>query len=184
MKRARKAALALYVIAGIVVLTAFAALLGPAFVTDPLQAVRRVLTGEAGRIALLVCCAIVALHVLTVLVALLFDKPEPACMRLGANPNIEVSVDALCSTARLAASGADVLVENVEARVVGRDKSGVDVRVEAIALTQRNLEGLARSVQAHVQAACDEMLGVPGVRVRVCFLPSKTVTVTKEVLGE
>ena len=105
-------------------------------------------------------------------------------MRLAGNPNIEVSVAALASVARAAAEDADVMIEHVEARVAGRDKGEARITIEAIALTQQNLEGLALRVQDRAQEACDQMLGVPGAQVKVRFLPSTTVTVTKEVAGE
>ncbi|MDO4437599.1 MAG: hypothetical protein Q4B77_06605 [Coriobacteriaceae bacterium] len=135
-----------------------------------------------GRVLCAIALGIVAVHALAVLVGMALDKPEPARMRLEACPDIEVSVDALRSVARAAATSADVMVEDVRARVVGRNKDGVEIKVDAIALTSKDLKGLAHRVQSRVQAACDDMLGVSGVRVQVCFLPSKTTTVTKEVM--
>ncbi len=180
MKRVRKVAIVVYLLAGIIVVGAFAgSLFGP--YTDR---VRSLLATPAGRIAIVICLAVVALHILASFIALCTDRPEPPRMRLAGNPNIEVSVAALASVARAAAEDADVMIEHVEARVTGRDKGEARITIEAIALTQQNLEGLALRVQDRAQEACDQMLGVPGAQVKVRFLPSTTVTVTKEVAGE
>ena len=57
----------------------------------------------------------------------------------------------------------------------------VHLEIEAIALVDGDLAALGQDMQGRVQRACEQMLGVPGVSVRVRFLPSKTVTVTREV---
>lgn len=180
MRRMRRIGLVLYLIAGVLVVGACTgSLFGPYA-----ERISSMLASGSGRVTMAICLAIVALNLLAGLMYLIVDRPEPSCMRLLGNPDIEVSTDALASIARTAAAERDVMVEDVCARVVGRDGSGVDIRIEAIALSQVDVEGLAHRMQERVQAACDEMLGVAGAHVRVRFLPSKTVTVTKEVVGE
>ena len=180
MRRIRRIGLALYVIAAVVVAGVCAgSLFGPYT-----ERIGTLMHSGTGRIVMAVCLVVVALNALAVIVYLMLDRPEPSCMRLSANSDIEVTTDALASIARAAAAERDVMVEDVRVRVVGRDGAGVDVRIDAIALTPLDLDGMARRVQRRVQDACDGMLGVPGARVQVCFLPSKTVTVVKEVAGE
>lgn len=177
MRRVRKFALVMYLLAGIIVVGAFAgSLFGP--YTDRFRAL---LLTPAGHVLIGCCLVVLGVQMLAVLFALLFDKPEPASMRLEGNPDIEVCVDALTSVARNAAASPDVMIERVEARVAGRDKREARVKIDAVALAPQNLEGLAHRVQAQVQEACDQMLGVPGAVVQVRFLPSKTITVTKEI---
>lgn len=180
MRRISRIGLVLNLIAGVLVVGACAgSLFGP--YTERFASM---LASGSGRVIMVICLVIVALNLIAVLLYLLVDRPEPTCMRLAGNADIEVSTEALASIARSAAAERDVMVEDVHARVVGRDKSAVDIHIEAIALTQHNVEGLAHRVQQRVQDACNEMLGVAGARVHVRFLPSKTVTVTKEVSGE
>lgn len=180
MRRVRRIGLLLYLIAGVLVVGACAgSLFGP--YTERFASM---LASGSGRATMAICLVVVALNLIAVLMHLLVDRPEPTCMRLAGNADIEVSTEALASIARSAAVERDVMVEDVRARVVGRDRSGVDIRIEAIALTPHNVEGLAHRLQQRVQDACDEMLGVTGARVRVRFLPSKTVTVSKEVADE
>lgn len=180
MKRIRTFALVLYLLAGVVVVAALAgSLLGP--YTDRVAAL---LAAPAGRVVIGVCLAIVAIQMFAVLITVLVSRPEPPSMRLEGNPDIEVSTVALTSVARAAAADDDVMVESVEAHVVGRDKREVRIKIDAFALTPHNLDGLARRMQARVQDACDQMLGVPGAVVQVRFFPSKTVTVTKEIVDE
>lgn len=180
MRRMRRTALAVYLIAAALVVGACAgSLFGP--YADRIGAMA---TSGSGKVTLAICLSVVVLNMLAVFVYLIFDRPEPTCVRLEGNPDIEVASDALTSIARTAAAERDIMVEDVRARVVGRDRSGVDIKIEAIALTCRDVEGLARRAQLRVQAACEEMLGVPGVRVRVRFLPSKTESVTKEAVDE
>lgn len=180
MRRIRRIGLALYLIAAVVVAGACAgSLFGPYT-----ERIGTLMHSGTGRIVMAVCLVVVALNALAVIVYLMLDRPEPSCMRLSANPDIEVTTDALVSIARTAAAERDVMVEDVRVRVVGRDRAGVDVRIDAIALAPLDLDGVARRVQRRVQDACDGMLGVPGARVQVRFLPSKTVTVVKEVAGE
>ena len=180
MRRFRIFALIAYVLAGIVVVGMFAgSLFGPYTARFA-----ELLSLTWVRVALAVCLAIVCIQLIGIMVAIALDRPEPSCMRLEGNPDIEVSVDALTSVARVAAADPDILVEGVRARVVGRDKAEVQIHIEAIALVERGLEGLARQVQQRVQEACERTLGTSGVAVSVRFFPSKTVTVTKEVAGE
>lgn len=180
MRRVRKLALAVYLVAGVVVAGWCAgSQFGP--YTERFRALAAT---PAGSVLLAVCLVVVALQILAVLIALFSDRPEPAFLRLEGNPHIEVRSDALASLARTAASGPDVLIERVDARVRGRDRQEVRVRVEAVSLAMQDLDGLAHRMQVQVQEACDRMLGVPGAVVQVRFLPSRTVTVIKEVVGE
>lgn len=180
MKRIRTVALVIYLLAGVIVISALAgSLFGPytgRFV--------ELLATRAGHVIVGVSLAVLAVQMFVVLLALLTQKPEPPSMRLSGNPDIEVSTAALVSVARTAAASSDLIIENVEAHVMGHDKSETRIVIDAIALTPHNLEGLARRVQAHVQDACDQTLGVPGAVVQVRFLPSKTVTVTREIVDE
>lgn len=180
MRRVRIFALIVYVLAGICVVGMFAGSLFGPYTARFAELLSLVWV----RIALAVCLAIVCAQLIAVVVALIIDRPEPTCVRLEGNSDIEVSVDALTSVARVAATDPDILVEDIRARVVGRDKSEVQIHVDAIALVEHGLEGLARQVQQRVQEACERTLGTTGVSVSVRFLPSKTVTVTKEVAGE
>lgn len=180
MRRIRTCALVVYLLAGIIVIVAFAgSLFGPYTARFS-----ELLATPAWRVVVGVCLAVLAIHLGMVLFALLTSRPESPSMRLEGNPHIEVSTAALVSVARTSASSDDVMIESVEAHVVGRDKREALIKIDAIALTPYNLEGLARRVQAHVQDACDQMLGVPGAVVQVRFLPSRTVTVTREVVDE
>ena len=58
------------------------------------------------------------------------------------------------------------------------------VKVEAIALDDRDVASLAAAMQQRIEKACDTMLGTPGTTARVRFLPSKTTVQTVEVSGE
>lgn len=136
------------------------------------------------RIAVAVCLGIIGIQALYVLGLVIFDRPEPKAVRPVGNPGIEVTTTALAAVARAAARGDDLLIEDVEARVRGREQAAVDVRVEAIALDGQDLNGMGARLQERVARACEQMLGAPGVTVRVRFLPTKTVTATREVSGE
>lgn len=176
MRGIRKAGLALYLLAGTVVAGLLALLLfGPEDerLADALQV-------PWVRVAVAVCLAIVVLQMALVLVWIILDKPEPRCVRPHGREDIEVTCAAIASVARAAAAERDVLVEHVEARPIGRGGDGVSVSVEAIALVNCGLEGMAHRVQQRVQTACEQMLGCEVARVRVRFLPSKTVVVSKE----
>ena len=128
-----------------------------------------------------VCLSIVALNMLAVLIFLFVDRPEPTCLRLDGDADIEVTTDALASIARTAASERDVMVEDVRVSIAGRDRARADISIEAILLARCDIESVAHRVQHRVQTACDDMLGVSGARVRVRFLPSTTETITKEL---
>lgn len=142
----------------------------------------RVLADPTGRIALLVFAAITGLGALVTVVRTFAERPEPTCVHPAGNPDIEVTLAALTSTARRAAPGSDeVLVESVEGRISGRDRSEVRITVEAIAFTDEGLEQIADRMRRRVTDACERMLGTTGVTARVRFLPSKTTIVTKEV---
>ena len=178
MRRMRKIATVFYLVAGALVVGACAgSLFGPYT-----ERFATMLESGSGRVTMAICLAIVAINMLVVLVRLVSERPEPVCMRLAGNPDIEVSLDALVSIARTAAAERDVMVEDVRARIMGRDASGVQIHIDAIAITQMDVRAAALRVQDRVQAACNEMLGVDGARVQVRFLSSKTVT--KEVADE
>lgn len=180
MRRMRRIGLVLYLIAACMVVGACAgSLFGPYT-----ERIFTLMASGSGRITMAICLLIVALNMLAVLIFLLVDRPEPTCMRLDGEADIEVTSDALVSIARTAAAERDVMVEGVRVRIVGRDKARVDIAIEAILLSHANFEDAAHRVQRRVQAACDDMLGVSGARVRVRFLPSKTVAIAKEVAGE
>lgn len=180
LKQVRKFALVVYILAGVCVVAAFAgSLFGPYT-----SRFTELIGTPVGQAFIAACLIILSLQMLAVLIALLFDKPDPSCMRLDGNPDIEVSIDALISVAKTAAQNPDIMIENVDARVIGRDKATVRVRVEAIPLVEYGYEGLARQLQQRIQNELDHTLGVSGANVQVRFLPSKTITVTREVAGE
>ncbi len=178
MRAIRKLLAVVYLVAAATVLGLFACSLARV----PLGRIDGLLELPGVRVALLALAALVGVGVLATVVATLAERPEPAGVRVGGNPDIEVSLDALTSAARRAAAeGEDVLIESVEGRVAGRDGAEVRLTIEAIAFTEAGLDRVARRMQQRVVEACEGMLGVPGVRARVRFLPSKTTIVTKEV---
>jgi len=136
------------------------------------------------RIAVLVCVAIMALETLIAVIAAFAGKREPVSVHPGGNPNIEVTVDAVRSVAAKAAGEDDVMIEDVTARVRGRDNDELALRVDAIALAEQDLTALAERMEARISRACEQMLGAGGVTCRMRFLPTKTVTSAKEASGE
>lgn len=177
MARFRKIALTVYLLAGIVVAGGFAgSLFGP--YTERFVAL---LAQPPVRALVVVCLVVVCIQMLVTLIRVIAERPEPASVRLSGDPNIEVSVDAIVSAARIAAADRDIMVEDVDARVTGRERDAVRVRVTAIALIDQGLEGLAFRLQQRVAAACETLLSATPVTVQVHFLPSKTETITKEV---
>lgn len=180
MGRFRKVALAVYLLASAIVVGGFAgSLFGP--FTGRFA---RLLATPWIRMLVVVCLLVLCVHMLVTVVRMIADRPEPECIRLGGNPDIEVSLEALASMARVAAADRDVMVEEVRARVSGREREQVRIKIDAIAFTDQGLEGLAHRVQQRVADACASMLGVDAASVCVRFLPSKTVTVTKEGTDE
>lgn len=180
MRRMRRIGLVIYLVAACMVVGAcVGSLFGP--YTERISAL---VASGSGRITMAACLTIVALNMLAVLIFLFVDRPEPTCLRLDGDADIEVTTDALASIARTAASERDVMVEDVRVRIAGRDKARVDISIEAILLARCDIESVAHRVQHRVQTACDDMLGVSGARVRVRFLPSTTETITKEAAGE
>lgn len=181
MKPFKKMCAIIYLLACIAVLGTYGlSLVGPA--TERMAELREL---PAFRIALLVCMAIMAVQALYVLGLAIFERPEPESVHPGANPDIEVTRSALEAVARATAKAEDdVLIEDVRVRVTGRERDSVRIQIDAIALVNEGLELMAHRMQRHVEAACDRMLGCSGATVRVRFLPSKTVTVTREVSGE
>lgn len=138
----------------------------------------------AFHVVLIVCMVILGLNTLLMLGRLLFERRPPTCVHTGGDPDIEVTLAAITSVARAAAQeDPDVMIEDLTARVVGRDRSTARVAIDAISLTGRDLESTAQRMQQRVTDACRTMLGTEGVTVRVRFLPSKTTTI-KEVPGE
>ena len=174
----KKIALAVYLLAGIVVAGSLAgSLYGPYT-----ERISLLLEHPLARVVVAICLIVVCMQMLATLVRVVVDRPEPTAMRLDGNPDIEVTADAIASVARVAAADdRDVMVEDVEVHVLGRGKDAARVRVTAIALIGQGIEGLAFRLQQRVVDACESMLGTTGVTVQVRFLPSKTVTVTKEV---
>lgn len=178
MRTIRNIFVTLYLIAGLAVLAAFASLL-TGFMADRVE---QVLENPVARIAVLVCTGVAALSMLVSAIVAYAQRPDPTCVHPRGNPDIEVTLAALTSAARKAAPGEDdVLIESVEGRIAGRDRSEARLTIEAIAFAESGLEQLAARMQQRAEEACERMLGTPGVRVRVRFLPSKTTIVTKEV---
>lgn len=177
MQRLRKIGLALYLLSALVVVGACAgSLFGP--YQDRFAAM---LATASGHVVMALSLAIVVAHLVVVLIRMLAYRPEPKSLRLRANPDIEVTTEALEALARTAARDRDIMIERVTARIASKDMSVAEVCIEAISLAPRELERTAQDMQQRVQVALDEMLGVSCARVRVRFLPSKTTTVTKEV---
>ena len=176
MRVIRKIGYMVYLLASVAVLGAMAAwLFGNPSVALRL---RHLLATPYFRPTLAVCMAVVAVRVLASAIVGLTRKRELEFVHPGGNESIEVAVPALENAARIAAESDVVMVEDVEGHVTGRG-DGARLRVQAIALTDEGLEGLAQHVQLSVKEACERMLGCEGVSVQVRFLPSKTVT--KEV---
>ncbi len=177
MRRMRKIGAVLYLIAAVVVTGLFTgSQFGP--YTERFNALLAV---PGVRVLAVACVCVVLVQMLVLLTAVIADRPEPAFLRLASDAPIEVALPALISIARTAAVRDDVLIEETEAHVRGRDRSEVHIEIEAIALGGGELAAIGQDMQVRVQRACERMLGVPGVSVRVRFLPSKTVTVTREV---
>lgn len=177
MRRIRKIGAALYLIAAACVIGLFTgSQFGP--YTERFDAILGV---PWVRVAVFACICVVVVQMIVTLIVAIMDRPEPAFLRLGGDAQIEVALPALVSIARSAAVDDRVLIERVEAHVHGRDRAEARIEIEAIALVEGGLEGLAQRMQERVREACERMLGVSGVSVRVRFLPSKTVTVTREV---
>lgn len=177
MRRIRKIGVMLYLISAVVVVGLFAgSQFGPH--TDRFDALLAV---PWVHVLAFACVCVVLIQMAVLLIAAIADKPEPEFLRLAGDVQIEVALPALVSISRTAAECDDVLIEEVGAHVRGRDRSEVHIEIEAIALVDGDLAALGQDMQGRVQRACEQMLGVPGVSVRVRFLPSKTVTVTREV---
>lgn len=133
-------------------------------------------------IVIAVCLGITALGVLVGFCRLFFSRREPDCVRIAGNADIEVSLAALESCARKAAAeDEEVLIEQVEGRILGSDHASARFKIDAIALTDDNLNARAQAMQQRVEDACGAMLGVPEVSARVRFLPSRTTVQVKEV---
>lgn len=182
MRLFKKCCAVLYLVAAVVVAGGFAA---QEFGDAGLRLrVGQLLDHPAGRIALIISLAIVALGTLIVVAWALLERRPPASVHPAGNPHIEVRLAAVSSVARAAVSGEDVMIERVRSRVAGHDASQVRIALELIAFTDIGLESLGKRIQLRVQEACERMLGVPGVTVQVTFLPSTTTTVTKEVPRE
>lgn len=170
----KRLASAVYLVACVAVLGSFGLSL-----SGPLVGRMAYLRGELPfRAIMFAGIAIMAVQALYVLGLTLFSRREPVSVHPDANPDIEVTREAIASLARAAAAADDVMVENVEVRIVGRSRAHATVLIEAIPLVNDGLEGLARRMQLAVGDACDRMLGVSVARVRVRFLPARTVTTT------
>lgn len=178
MRRARKIGLVLYVAAAVVVVGLFAAsLFGP--YTGRVAAL---LAEGWVRAVVAVSLAIVALQALAMLVWVALDRPEPACVRLAGNEDVEVACAAIASAARTAAAACDVMVEDVRVRACGRGAEGVEIHIQAIAF-DANVAERADAVREAVRRACERMLGVDVARIHVRFLPSKTTTVSAKEMA-
>lgn len=138
------------------------------------------------RMCLIAALALVALGALVAFVRILAARKPLASVHPAGAPEIEVRLAAVTSVARAAAEeAADVMVEDVAARVAGRADDELRITLDLIAFTQTGLASLGAHVRTHVERSIDEMLGVPGAKVRVRFLPSVTTTVpAKEVARE
>lgn len=181
MRPLKRAAAILYLLCCVFALGSFAcSIVGPAQ-----ERMAYLLGLPAFRIALLAATGVIAIQALYVLGLVIVWRPEPRSVHPDANPDIEVTCPAIEKVARMAAvDDDDVLVESVRARVAGREAARVRIKVEAIALANEGLPGMAHRMQQRVQDACEAMLGCPGVHVRVRFLPSKTTTEIKEASDE
>ncbi len=171
----------IYLAAAVVALGTFAGLYwGP--YTHRLMLMMR---NPVARIAVTACGGLVAFGVLIGVVRLFVARREPRCVHPAGERDIEVTLSALCSCARAAAEQQeDVLIDAVEARVLGSDDSRVRFKIDAIALGDGDLKGTASRMQQRIEQACDTMLGAPGATARVRFLPAKTTVRTVEVSGE
>lgn len=137
------------------------------------------------RIAVTACGAVVALGALIGAIRLMVGHREPTCVHPAGNPDIEVTLAALESCARMAAEAAPgVLIDRIEGRVTGADESRVRFKVDAVALEPRDLSAAAADIRSRIECACDTMLGCAGTTARVRFLPSKTTVQPVEVSGE
>lgn len=137
------------------------------------------------RIVVTACGAVVALGALIGAVRLMVSCRAPSCVHPAGEPDIEISLAALCSCARAAAlSEGDVLVDRIDACVLGSDESRVRFKIDAIALEGTDLAAQAKHMQERIERACNDMLGTPGATARVRFLPAKTTVKTVEVSGE
>lgn len=173
MRIFKKACALIYLVATAAALGYLGCLLYPPFAARASELMERLPV----RIALAVCAGIAALGALIVAVRALAARREPQAVHPGGNPDIEVTIAALESTARAAAEREDVLVEAVRCRVVGADGATARFWIDAIAFTDQGLASLAARVQARVEQACNALIGMPSTRCTVRFLPSKT-TVT------
>ena len=139
----------------------------------------------ASDIACAVCLGVVALGVLVGFFRLFFSRHEPDCVRSGTAQNVEVSLAAIESCARMAAPGDDdVMIESVEGRITGGDRSSVRLKVEVIAFADTGLGELGARIRDRVVAACSNMIGSGDITATVRFLPAKTTVHTVEVSDE
>ena len=169
-----------YLLVCIVVLGGFGFL-----VFGPYQAPARALFEIFGvRIAAAVCLAVIAIYSLVVVLRLFFKRPDPTCIHPDGNPDVQITKGALRAVVEVSAKDDDLLIEDIDISIKGRDHARAKVRIQAICLTNHDASGVARRVQERVAAACQEMLGASGVSVQVRFLPSKTETFIKEASGE
>lgn len=180
MKPLKRAAAVAYLLACLVVLGSYAA----SHVGATAVRMAEISATLPFKIAVLVCLSIIAIQALYVLGLVLFSRPEPKSIRPAASPDIEVATAALATVARHAAQEDDVLIEGVEVRALGREGDAVAVRIEAIDLVEQDLAAAGQRMQKRVAKACERMLGASVATVRVRFLPTKTMTATREVTGE
>ena len=165
------------------VAAAFCAVLLAAFLwPSRIPGAMEIVAYQPARIAAASMACFVAVAALIMFIRALARGVEPASIRLGANGDIEVRLAAIESCARTAASeDPDVLIDRVDARVCGKARDEGRFTIDAIYLGDSDLKSRAEEVQRAVERACDRMLGIEATAVRVRFLPSKTVTLSKEV---
>lgn len=182
MRTFRKICAAIYLVAAIAALGGFAALL-----FSPVgESLGQELSASFPlRVFMGICLCIAGVGALGLTIALFSQKAEVASLALAGEKNIEVSLSALksCVLAALATEE-DVMVEKVDARVQSSDCSFAQVRVDAIALTDKDLASLGGRLQEKIESACTAFVGSDVVSCRVRFLPSRTTTHTQEVSGE
>ena len=169
-----------YLLVCVVVLGGFGCL-----VFGPYQVRARALFKIFGvQVAAAICLGIMAVYSIVVILRLFFWRPEPTCIHPDANPDIQITKGALSAVVEAAAQDDDALVEEIRISVKGRDHARATVRIDAIALTNHDVKGLAQRMQERIATACNDMLGTTSVTVRVRFLPSKTETFIKQASGE
>lgn len=137
------------------------------------------------RLAMAVGLSVLSLGVLISWARMTFTRKPVSCVHPAGDKRIEVSLAAIESCARTAATeAADVMVENVEGKIAGKAGAEVKLELDIIAFTEQGLAELGSKIESHVVSACEAFLGTDGVSCRVRFLPARTTSQTKEVTDE